>query len=104
MVGELALIQVLLCVVRGESRSLNLWESAIKELSSSSIGHLINLDVLSLSGCKELTSVSCNIFGLQYLDHLNISHCRNWLHSQQSLKHLHCNRRSHLSICHHGNK
>ncbi|KAK9904576.1 hypothetical protein M0R45_000598 [Rubus argutus] len=56
---------------------LNLGETAIKQLSSSSIGCLINLEKLSLSGCDNLIDVPCCILELQHLQHLDLAWCKN---------------------------
>ncbi|KAK9922722.1 hypothetical protein M0R45_031171 [Rubus argutus] len=58
-------------------KRLNLTGTAIKELSSSSIGCLINFEELILLSCKNLTDVPCSIFELQHLQHLNLSGCIN---------------------------
>lgn len=66
--------------IAGEMKSLkrlNLTGTAIKELSSSSIGYLINLEELVLLRCENLTDVPCSICELQHLQHLNLSRCIN---------------------------
>ncbi|KAM5582387.1 hypothetical protein ABKV19_002681 [Rosa sericea] len=56
-------------------KRLDLSGTAIKELPSSAIRYLINLEQLTLSGCKKLKHVPCNIFELQHLQLLDLSGC-----------------------------
>nr|XP_011461837.1 PREDICTED: TMV resistance protein N-like [Fragaria vesca subsp. vesca] len=56
-------------------KRLDLSGTAIRELPSSAIGHLINLEQLILFGCKKLRHVPCNIFELQHLQLLYLKGC-----------------------------
>ncbi|CAN6544816.1 unnamed protein product [Malus baccata var. baccata] len=54
--------------------SLSLQGTAV-EMLPSSIGNLISLQTLDLSGCKHLVSLPTNICKLKYLEELNLSGC-----------------------------
>ncbi|KAK9942319.1 hypothetical protein M0R45_007991 [Rubus argutus] len=56
-------------------KRLDLRETAIKELPSSSIGYLINLEELSFERCNQLTDVPCSILNLQHLQYLCLRQC-----------------------------
>ncbi|XP_024157595.1 disease resistance protein RUN1 [Rosa chinensis] len=57
-------------------KRLDLSGTAIRELPSSTIRCLINLEELTLSGCKKLKHVPCSIFELQHLELLDLSYCK----------------------------
>ncbi|XP_062019499.1 TMV resistance protein N-like [Rosa rugosa] len=54
--------------------SLSLYETGIKALPSS-IGYLINLEILRLEGCGNLTDLPCSIYELQNLEKVILSGC-----------------------------
>ncbi|XP_040375716.1 disease resistance protein RUN1-like [Rosa chinensis] len=56
-------------------KRLDLSRTAIRELASSTIRCLINLEQLTLSCCHRLKHVPCSIFELQHLRHLDLSYC-----------------------------
>ncbi|KAM5572487.1 TMV resistance protein N-like [Rosa sericea] len=63
--------------IEGEMKymtSLDLSDNAIKALPSS-IGYLINLERLWLSGCGNLTDLPCSIYELQKLEMVYLSRC-----------------------------
>ncbi|KAM5582391.1 hypothetical protein ABKV19_002685 [Rosa sericea] len=57
-------------------KRLSLSSTAIRELPSSTIRCLINLEELTLSYCHKLKHVPCSIFELQHLELLDLSYCK----------------------------
>ncbi|KAM5552771.1 hypothetical protein ABKV19_025139 [Rosa sericea] len=55
-------------------RLLSLSHSDIRELDES-IGNLVGLEELYLSGCRNLTTLPCSLYGLQNLEKLFLNHC-----------------------------
>ncbi|KAL6203998.1 hypothetical protein ACLB2K_021268 [Fragaria x ananassa] len=56
-------------------KRLDLSRTSIRELPSSAIRYLTNLEQLTLKACEKLKHVACNIFELQHLQLLDIWHC-----------------------------
>ncbi|KAL6204000.1 hypothetical protein ACLB2K_021270 [Fragaria x ananassa] len=56
-------------------KRLDLCGTSIRELPSSAKRYLTNLEQLTLRACNKLKRVACNIFDLQHLRLLDISHC-----------------------------
>ncbi|XP_004296293.1 PREDICTED: TMV resistance protein N-like [Fragaria vesca subsp. vesca] len=56
-------------------KRLDLSWTSIRELPSSAIRYLTNLEQLTLKACEKLKHVACNIFELQHLQLLDLSFC-----------------------------
>ncbi|KAH0977681.1 hypothetical protein GBA52_027400 [Prunus armeniaca] len=64
--------------IKGKMESLkylDLSETSIKELPSSSIQHFTHLKTLSLRGCENLTNLPCSIYELKHLETITVRKC-----------------------------
>ncbi|XP_021834512.1 TMV resistance protein N-like isoform X2 [Prunus avium] len=64
--------------IKGKMESLkylDLSETSIKELPSSSIRHFTRLEKLDLTGCENLTNLPCSIYELKHLVKISVRKC-----------------------------
>ncbi|CAL2278835.1 unnamed protein product [Prunus armeniaca] len=64
--------------IKGKMESLkylDLSETSIKELPSSSIRHFTHLEEMDLTGCENLTNLPCSIYELKHLKTISVCKC-----------------------------